>query len=169
MNAKSVRHPPKKKHPNKPRSGPVVPLSEPERVRMAEQERDKAFLHLAEAEALALWGKAPNACVHASYYAMEHFAAAAILMCGGVGKRKDFPRSHEHIIQHFGKLVEGEPGVLGECGRMLSRARNDRLTADYGLDETVSAEEASATALEARRFVDACQSKWFPDWPASRR
>jgi uncharacterized protein (UPF0332 family) len=80
----------------------------------ARQEFQKAVTHLEEAERLAQWGGAPNACVHSAYYAMHHCAAAAILASGGVGKRKDVPQSHEHVIQHFG-------GFLGESGKVLSR------------------------------------------------
>jgi uncharacterized protein (UPF0332 family) len=161
------KHPPKKKHPNKPRSDPIVPLTEAERVQLARQEYATALVHLAEAAALSAWGGAPNACMHASYYAMEHCAAAAILMSGGVGKRKDFPRSHAHIVEHFGRFIAAEPGDLGECGRMLSRAQNDRLTADYGVGEGISRDDAKAAAAEARRFVDACTVKWFLTWQTS--
>lgn len=155
-----MKYPPKKKHSNKPRSVPIIPLSEPQRLSLAQQEFDKALIHLAEAERIVDWGGAPNACVHSAYYAMEHCAAAAILATGGVGKRKDSPKSHEHIIEHFGKLVDGEPDPLGECGKMLSRARTDRMTADYGLIESVSNDDAAETTSDARKFVDACMTKW---------
>jgi uncharacterized protein (UPF0332 family) len=155
-----MRHPAKKKHPNKPRPDPVIPLSDLDRLRLSNQEFQKALIHLAEAEKLAEWGQAPNACVHSAYYAMEHCAAAALLANGGVGKRKDVPKSHEHLIEHFGKLVEGKPGTLGDCGRMLSRARTDRMTADYNLVESVSDEDARDTTSEARKFMDACAAVW---------
>ncbi len=94
---------------------------------------------------------------------MEHCAVAVLFANGGVGKRRDVPKSHEHIIQHFGKLVEGKPGILGECGRMLGRARSDRMTADYGLIESVSEADARETASDARRFIDACAEAWGLD------
>lgn len=155
-----MKHPAKKKHPNRPRPDPVVPLSDIERVQLSNEEFAKALIQLAEAEKLAEWGKAPNACVHSAYYAMEHCAAAALLANGGVGKRRDVPKSHEHLIEHFGKLVEGKPGILGDSGRMLSRARTDRMTADYGLVESVSEEDARATTSDARKFIDACEVAW---------
>jgi hypothetical protein len=80
-------HLPKKKHANRPRAAPVVPLSELERGIKAQQEFEKAMIHLIEAERIAKWGSAPNACVHSAYYAMHHCASAAILAAGGVGKR----------------------------------------------------------------------------------
>jgi uncharacterized protein (UPF0332 family) len=75
-----------------------VPLSDTERAIKAKQEFEKAMIHLTEAEDIAEWGGAPNACVHSAYYAMYHCATAALLAAGGVGKRRDVPQSHEHVI-----------------------------------------------------------------------
>jgi uncharacterized protein (UPF0332 family) len=135
-------------------------LSDIDRQIKAQQEFEKAMIHLVEAEHMAEWGNAPNACVHSAYYAMNHCATAAILASGGVGKRRDAPQSHEHIIQHYGTLVASEPGYLGASGMVLSRARTDRMVADYDLVRGVSAKDASATVKEARQFVDACKIKW---------
>jgi uncharacterized protein (UPF0332 family) len=123
--------PPKTKHANRPRRQPIVPLSDVERGMKARQEFEKALIHLKEAELMAAWGQAPNACVHSAYYAMHHCATAAILVGGGVGRRRDAPQSHEHIIQHYGKLIASEPGYLGGSGMVLGRARTDRMVADY--------------------------------------
>jgi uncharacterized protein (UPF0332 family) len=153
-------HPPKKKHANKPRPVPAIPLSDIERADRARLEFAKALIHLDEAERLAKWSEAPNACVHAAYYAMNHCASAAVLAGGGIGKSRDAPKSHASLVEHFGKLVENEPGTLGECGRILSRALTDRLTSDYGLIHSVSAKDAAETAADARKLVDACRSKW---------
>lgn len=127
---------------------------------MARHEFKKALIHLAEAEQLAAWGEAPNACVHSAYYAMHHCASAAILAAGGVGKRRDVPASHEHVIQHYGKLVAGEPGDLGHSGLVLSRARSDRMRADYDLVRGANKRDAAATAADARRFIEVCKTKW---------
>jgi hypothetical protein len=89
-----------------------------------------------------------------------HCAAAAILASGGVGKRLDVPQSHEHVIQHYGTLVASEPGYLGQSGLVLSRARTDRLVADYNLSRGISNTDAVSTAKDARQFVDACKAKW---------
>lgn len=117
-------------------------------------------MHLAEAERLANWGQAPNACIHSAYYAMHHCAAAAILLAGGVGKRGDVPKSHEHVIEHFGNLVEHEAGALGQCGRMLSLARSERMMADYDLVRDAKPSEAAETVADARKFFDACRARW---------
>ena len=154
-------HPPRKRHANRPRPAPVVPLSDLERAIKAQQEFEKAMIHLIEAERIAQWGGAPNACVHSAYYAMHHCAAAAILAAGGVGKRGDVPQSHEHVIQHYGNLVADEPGFLGQSGMVLSRARTDRMVADYDLVRGVTNLDATAIVKDAREFVDACKIKWI--------
>ena len=117
-------------------------------------------MHLAEAVRLANWGQAPNACIHSAYYATHHCAAAAILLAGGVGKRGDVPKSHEHVIEHFGNLVEQEAGVLGQCGRMLSQARSERMMADYDLVRSATPGEASATVADAQTFLTECRARW---------
>jgi uncharacterized protein (UPF0332 family) len=138
-------------------------LSDIDRRVRAQQEFEKAMIHLKEAERMAEWGNAPNACVHSAYYAMNHCAIAAILASGGVGKRRDAPASHEHIIQHYGTLVASEPDYLGTSGMALSRARSDRMVADYDLVRGVSATDARETVRDARQFVDACRIRWGLD------
>jgi hypothetical protein len=91
---------------------------------------------------------------------MHHCATAAILAAGGVGKRLDAPKSHEHVAEHYGKLVEGEPGFLGESGRVLNRGRTDREIADYALGTSISAAESAELAADARRFIEACAARW---------
>jgi len=81
----------------------------------------------------------------------------------GGKRRRQAPRraqSHEHVIEHFGNLVASESGYLGQSGMVLGRARPDRMVADYGLVSDVTNVNAVATVKEARRFVDACKSKW---------
>ena len=160
MSRGAKKHPPKKKHINKPRPAAVVPLSDGERSIKAQEEFEKAMIHLIEAERLAKWGDAPNACIHSAYYAMYHCASAAILAAGGVGKRRDVPKSHEHVIEHYGKLVAAEPGNIGQSGMVLSRARTDRMVADYDLVRGVNKSDAVATTADARAFINSCKSKW---------
>lgn len=91
---------------------------------------------------------------------MHHCAAAAILATGGVGKHRDVPKSHEHVIQHYGNLIAAEAGFLGQSGMILSRARTDRMVADYNLVEVVAEADVTATVRDARKFVEACKAKW---------
>lgn len=160
MSREAKKHPPKKKHVNKPRPAPIVPITELDRSIKSRREFEKAVRHLVEAELLAALGKAANACVHAAYYAMHHCASAAILAAGGVGKHRDVPKSHEHVIEHYGKLVADEPGDLGQSGKILSRARTDRMVADYDLIRNVNNRDAAATTADARKLIDACNAKW---------
>jgi len=116
--------------------------------------------HLLEAERLANWGQAPNACVHSAYYAMHHAASAAILAAGGVGKHRDVPHSHEHVIEHFGKLVAGEQDPLGAAATVISHARSNRVDADYSPNQTADAAEANELTAQARIMLDAIRFKW---------
>jgi hypothetical protein len=43
---------------------------------------------------------------------------------------------------------------------MLSRARTDRVVADYDLVRGANNTEARATTVDARKFVDANAKKW---------
>ena len=70
------------------------------------------------------------------------------------------PQSHEHVIQHYGKLVEGQQGDLGESGRMLSRAQTDGMVADYDLVRGANVADAKATTVDARKFINANAAKW---------
>ncbi len=156
-------HPTKKKHPRRPREVPVLPLSEGERRERAQLEYRKANLHLAEAEALVEMAAAPNACAHAAYYAMHHGACAALLLAGGVGKRKDVPKSHEHVLEHFTSLVLNETGPLARTGLMLNRARGERVIADYDLGADIAIVEAAAVTKDARVFLEACRARGSTD------
>jgi len=91
---------------------------------------------------------------------MYHAASAAILASGGVGKHLDVPKSHEHVIQHYGKIISLETGFLAESGLVLNRARTDRMASDYGLVRGASKQDATRIAADARKFVDACVKKW---------
>ncbi len=154
------QYPSKKKHANRPREVPVVPLTDEQRAAKAQREFDKAIAHLSEAERHAAWGQAPNACAHSAYYAMHHCAAAAILSSGGVGKYRDSPKSHDHVTEHYGALTKAEPGYLGVSGLALIQVQAQRGVADYELNQGVNGREAKSTTLEARRFVDACAARW---------
>ncbi len=154
------RHPPKKKHSNKLRPIPVEPLSDDERSIRGQEEFDKACVHLFEAEKLVEFSRTPNACIHSAYYSMYHAASAALFASGGVGKRRDVPRSHEHVVEHFGKLVANETGDLAGLGKVLSIARNDRMIADYDMVRGATSSDADETTKLARKFVEACMGKW---------
>jgi len=110
---------------------------------------------------MAEWARAPNACVHSAYYAMHHSACAALLAAGGVGKLLDVPKSHEHVIQHYGNLIANEAEPLKSTGLELSRARTDRMVADYDLVRGATTSEAKETVKSARAMVDAIMERWY--------
>jgi uncharacterized protein (UPF0332 family) len=91
---------------------------------------------------------------------MYHAAAAALFASGGVGKRRDVPKSHEHVLEHFGKLVANETNDLAGQGQVLSAARNDRMVADYDMVRGAEHIDAVETTKSARKFVDACGKRW---------
>lgn len=177
--ARSSEQPPKKKHTNKPRQPPVIELSDADRESCALEAEQKAEIHLKEALSIAEIGKAPNATVHSAYYAMHFCAIAALYRAGGVGKRKDVPASHEHVIQHYIRLAEGlDDPFLKTSGALLNRARDDRVRADYyvGTDQTMTfglgganREEAVEAAAVAARFVQAWTTLWGDADPNRRR
>ncbi len=49
---------------------------------------------------------------------------------------------------------------LGQSGMVLSRARTDRMVADYDLVRGAANRDAALIVKEARQFVDACKVKW---------
>ena len=61
MSKSAKKHPPKKKHPKRPRPEPIVPLTDEEREHYAKSEFAKASMHLEEAEAQTKARIAPNA------------------------------------------------------------------------------------------------------------
>jgi uncharacterized protein (UPF0332 family) len=84
---------------------------------------------------------------------MHHCARAALLANGGVGKIKDVPDSHEHVIEHFGKLV-GDADKPDGLGLLLNRARGERIISDYDLEDAITASQAADAARKATYFVE---------------
>ncbi|MCX5511932.1 hypothetical protein C3941_07650 [Kaistia algarum] len=160
---KAMKDPPKKKHANRPRKEPLSPLSDAERLVRARQEFGKATVFVTEAEKLAVRRDTPNACAHAAYYAMNHCALAAVLASGGIGRINSAPQNHRDTIFHFAALVEGESEELRECGKALNGAFSAREIADYGMDASISADDAAQVASDATRFIRACRERWSLD------
>ncbi|WP_109667106.1 HEPN domain-containing protein [Mesorhizobium loti] len=157
------------KKPAKPRREPIVELTEDEREEEASQAIEKAVIHLKEAEEMAPWGKAPNACAHAAYYAMHFVAVAALFRSGGVGKHKSVPKSHEHVLRHYIKLAEASTSPIKESAMMLNRALNLRLESDYFINDQgvwdsgmhgASKNEAAEMTAEARKLLNAWMAVW---------
>jgi uncharacterized protein (UPF0332 family) len=160
LNAKKMTDPPKKKHANRPRAIPANPWTEAERAERLVYEYQKAIWHLAEADKILPLRAAPNACVHSAYYAMYHCACAAILAAGGVGKLKNFPESHQHVLAHYETLTAIETGALGGTAAALSRVLGLRELGDYGVNRNPSVADSETAVREAHEFIAACCEKW---------
>lgn len=124
-------------------------------------------LHLREAELLIKRNDTPNACAHAAYYAMHHCAAAALYLEGKTGKSGMVVESHEHVLQHYAKLVEGEIAPLSETAEWLNQARALRVKADYGMvNGGATREDAHESWVNAVMFFKLFHERWTLDMPA---
>jgi uncharacterized protein (UPF0332 family) len=140
------------------RSSPVALTAKQQRD-MARLEFAKAKLLLSEADSIHKMGKAHGGSVRAAYYAMEHAACAAILLFGGVGDAKGFPRSHHHIIAHFGTFA-AKDRLLDQYGGLLSQVYSLREIADYSATSHPGRTDADFALRAAREFLSACAEKW---------
>ena len=104
------------------------------------------------APALVDMGDVDGACNRA-YYAMFD-AARAALMASGSPVRPDIGKTHSGLINAFSEhLVKNGP-VSKELGRLLKRAEEIRLVADYK-SGTVELSDTQAMMLQAETFVAA--------------
>ena len=69
-----------------------------------------------------------------AYYAMFDAARAALLACGAL---PETGRTHRGLIGTFGSLLLERRPALKEMGRLLNRAHETRLLADYTGDGVV--------------------------------
>jgi uncharacterized protein (UPF0332 family) len=136
-----------------------VALTAKQQREMARLEFAKGKLLLSEADAIYKMGKAHGACVTAAYYAMEHAACAAILLFGGVGAAKGFPKSHRHIIEHLG-ILAAKDRLLVEFGDLLNQVYSIREIADYSATSHPDNKDAEFALMSAREFLAACAEKW---------
>lgn len=111
----------------------------------------RAERFLAQAEEFAA-GKAPEAIIHPSYYAMLHAAAAVLVERTGRA-----PKTHGAIIGQFSNLMKADEGEGRSLSRSFNHAQNIRLASDYG-DENATASEATETREAARAFVAYCRT-----------
>lgn len=140
------------------RSSPVA-LTVKQQREMARLEFAKAKLLLSEADTIHKMGKAHGGAVRAAYYAMEHAACAAILLFGGVGEAKGFPKSHRHIMAHFGTFAAKDV-LLDQYGGLLSQVYGLREIADYSATSHPGRADAEFAVGAARDFLSACATKW---------
>ncbi len=107
---------------------------------------EKARSKLESAEYLFRGGFFEDASGRA-YYSM-YFAARALL-----STQEIYPKTHSGLITRFGLEFVKEGYVEEIYGRSISQARNIRESADYGIDVSVSKEEAADVIKSARKFL----------------
>jgi uncharacterized protein (UPF0332 family) len=115
-----------------------------ELLRKADRACQSAALLLAE-------GDLDGACNRA-YYAMFD-AARAVMMAADPGFDPANTKTHGGFIASFGQAMVRTGRVSVEMGRLLNRAHEVRLIADYR-GEAVTREDAAELVAQAARFVD---------------
>lgn len=128
----------------------------------AEALMSKAVRASASARALLDLGDVDGACNRA-YYAMFD-AAPAALLAAGAPVQPDLGKTHAGLIAAFGlQLVKNGP-ITKELGRLLKRAEEIRLVADYKGD-SVELEDAREMVGQAAISVDAMRTEFMPREP----
>ena len=116
----------------------------------------KADRACSSARALLGPGDADGACNRA-YYAM-YDAARAALLASGAPVRPDIGKTHSGLINAFSDhLIKNGP-VSKEMGRLLKRAEEIRLVADYKGD-SVEMRDAQEIVVQAETFIAAMRSE----------
>lgn len=120
----------------------------------------KADTACSSARALLELGDVDGACNRA-YYAMFDAARAALLASGApVGS--DIGRTHSGLIAAFGHYLVKNGPISKEVGRLLNRAHEMRLVADYKGD-SVGPSDAREMVEQAASFVEAMRAEFMPN------
>ena len=96
-----------------------------------------------------------------AYYAMFD-AARAALLASGASVESDISRTHSGLIGAFGNYLVKNGPVPKEVGRLLNRAHEIRLMADYTGD-SVEPVDAMAMVEQAEIFVATMRATFMPD------
>jgi uncharacterized protein (UPF0332 family) len=119
----------------------------------------KAARACTSARALLELGDIDGACSRA-YYAMFD-AARAALLASGAPVQPDIGRTHGGLITAFSlHLVKNGP-VPRELGRLLKRAEEIRLVADYK-ENSVEFNDARELVGQAELFFNALRTEFLP-------
>lgn len=118
----------------------------------------KADRACASARALLELGDMDGACNRA-YYAMFD-AAKAALLASGAAVKADIGKTHSGLIKAFGEHLIKQGPVPKEMGRLLKRAEEVRLVADYK-SNSVELADAAELVGQAEMFVTAMRTA-FP-------
>lgn len=119
----------------------------------------KAVRACASARALLDLDDVDGACNRA-YYAMFD-AARAALLASGAPVKPDIGKTHSGLISAFGgHLVKNGP-ISKEMGRLLKRAEEIRIVADYKSD-SVELVDAREMVEQAEVFVATIRAEFIP-------
>lgn len=119
----------------------------------------KAVRACASARALLDLDDVDGACNRA-YYAMFD-AARAALLASGAPVKPDIGKTHSGLISAFGEhLVKNGP-ISKEMGRLLKRAEEIRIVADYKSD-SVELVDAREMVEQAEVFVATIRAEFIP-------
>lgn len=122
----------------------------------------KAARACTSARALLELGDVDGACSRA-YYAMFD-AARAALLASGAPVQPDIGRTHGGLITAFSlHLVKNGP-IPKELGRLLKRAEEIRLVADYK-EDSVEFDDARELVGQAELFFNALRAEFLPVEP----
>lgn len=94
-----------------------------------------------------------------AYYAMFD-AARAALLASGAPVAPDIGRTHSGLIGAFGNFLVKNGPVSKEVGRLLNRAHEIRLMADYNGD-SVEPADAKEMVDQAETFVAAMRAEFM--------
>lgn len=118
----------------------------------------KADTACASARALLGLGDVDGA-ANRAYYAMFD-AARAALLASAAPVEPDIGRTHSGLIGAFGNYLVKNGPVSKNVGRLLNRAHEIRLIADYNGDSVESA-DAREMVEQAETFVAAMRAEFF--------
>ncbi|WP_298220507.1 HEPN domain-containing protein [Halothiobacillus sp.] len=125
----------------------------------------KASTACSSARALLDLGDVDGA-ANRAYYAMFD-AARAALLASGAPVEPDVGRTHSGLIGAFGNhLVKNGP-ISKEVGRLLNRAHEIRLVADYN-GNSVESDDAREMVKQAEIFVSVIRTEFMPNKPIDR-
>jgi uncharacterized protein (UPF0332 family) len=94
-----------------------------------------------------------------AYYAMFD-AARAALLASGAPVAADIGRTHSGLIGAFGNFLVKNGPISKEIGRLLNRAHEIRLVADYN-EESVEFSDANDMVEQAETFIAAMRSEFM--------
>lgn len=120
----------------------------------------KAVRACSSARTLLDLGDLDGACNRA-YYAMFDAARAALLVAAS-SKLLDAAKTHSGVISAFGLHLVKNEGIDKEFGRMLKRAEETRIVADYTGD-SIEMADAQALVEQSTLFVTAMRSRFVPE------